>query len=437
MFFRWDDRQPEAPDIEQVAAARCLYHWPSEMVQEYNQHLQEYWKRLGDTVRGLRERWRPHVDCGLPQPSTFVGENRRLKEGDLVYLVEYNGARLLRPVCIPRLRYKYCRQELLPEHLKYCQDVEQLCPACRVFGWVKKLVQQKQCRKEEPEQAPPGERVAWAGRVNFSHAEIEGCWQEEAEIPLAVLSTPKPTTTAFYLLDGQGKPCALVNYDWPDARLRGRKFYRHHGRADEREYKRENRDGQNRTVRGAIKPGAEFGFTVDFTNLTPLELGALLYVLELEEGMVHRLGYAKPLGFGSIKLSVERLEMIDWRQRLASPANNVGWQDVDREKLGRLKQQFLKEMARLYGNEWADVLADLKALLGSPPALPVHYPRPTRRFNPKHPQFEWFVGNKKRREWFVKKKHSRANSAENNDPVTLPLARQDTVGLPLIDKKGD
>ncbi|MFZ5592615.1 MAG: TIGR03986 family type III CRISPR-associated RAMP protein, partial [Bacillota bacterium] len=286
--------------------------------------------------------------------------------------------------------------------------------------------------------APPGERVAWAGRVKFSHAEIKGRWQAEAEIPLAVLSRPKPTTTVFYLLDGQGKPCALVNYDWPNARLRGRKFYRHHGQVDEREYKREDRDGQNRTVRGAIKPGAEFVCTVDFTNLTPLELGALLYALELEEGMVHRLGYAKPLGFGSIKLSVERLEMICWADRLASPDNGAGRQDFGREKIAEFKQRFLEEMARQYGEAWADVLADLKALLGSPPALPVHYPRPRRRFDPRHPQFEWFVGNKKRLERFTRNKAGAADSDQKSPPpVTLPLARQDAEGLPLIDKKGD
>ncbi|MGQ9558410.1 MAG: hypothetical protein ACUVTU_10715 [Desulfurispora sp.] len=142
------------------------------------------------------------------------------------------------------------------------------------------------------------------------------------------------------------------------------------------------------------------------------------------------------MGFGSIQLTVERLEMICWADRLASPDNGAGRQDFGRKKIAEFKQQFLEEMARQYGEAWADVLADLKTLLGPPPALPVHYPRPTRRFDPKRPQFEWFVGNKKRREWFVKKNSGRTNASENKDPVTLPLARQDTAGLPLMDREG-
>jgi len=57
-----------------------------------------------------------------------------------------------------------------------------------------------------------------------------------------------------------------------------------------------------------------FYFDIEFHNLAPVELGALIYVLELEEGMHHRLGLAKPLGFGSVSVKIDELELIDWKE---------------------------------------------------------------------------------------------------------------------------
>ena len=52
-------------------------------------------------------------------------------------------------------------------------------------------------------------------------------------------------------------------------------------------------DGQNRTVTDVLDKDNTFTFTVDFENLAPVELGALLWALELDE-CHHRLGFAKP-----------------------------------------------------------------------------------------------------------------------------------------------
>ncbi len=68
-----------------------------------------------------------------------------------------------------------------------------------------------------------------------------------------------------------------------------------------------------------MKSGAAFTFRVQFENLAPLELGALLYAVELEDQMVHRLGYAKPLGFGSVKVTVETVEIVNWKKRITAP----------------------------------------------------------------------------------------------------------------------
>ncbi|MBW2030883.1 MAG: TIGR03986 family CRISPR-associated RAMP protein, partial [Deltaproteobacteria bacterium] len=258
-------------------------------------------------------------------------QHTMLTPDDLVYVELEENNRTVRNIAatkVPRLRYRTAIGKLLQsDHLHRCKNPDTLCPACRVFGWVW--------------DSPPKEadRVAYAGRVRFSHGVLTHSAAELPETTLAILSTPKPTTTPFYLLNSEGQPDATVNYDTDGARLRGRKFYRYQGQANPDEYQRNEASDQNRTVRSTLLPGATFTFTLDFENLAPLELGALLYALELEEGMFHRLGYAKPLGFGSVKVTVESVQILDWETRLQSLEQDAGWQPIDGT---RHKQEFLE-----------------------------------------------------------------------------------------------
>jgi len=107
--------------------------------------------------------------------------------------------------------------------------------------------------------------------------------------------------------------------------LRGRKFYRHHGEAKAEEYCSEEKSDQNRTVVGVLKPGATFTFTIDFENLHRLELGALLYALKWKKD-VSPVGLRQTVGFGSVKVTVNKVEIIDWETRLKSIKPDSGWQ---------------------------------------------------------------------------------------------------------------
>jgi CRISPR-associated protein (TIGR03986 family) len=388
-----------------------------EVVSRYEELIKGYQKRHKDEVQKRSKQHQPFgepiekgdgKELGLSRFIYQTGE-KKVRGGELVY-AKLRGStnnpqvESIVPVSIPRVGYEYPIGELLKTHTKHlvrCSQYEKLCPACRVFGWV---------WDSPPEDA---DRVAYAGRVRFAHgkARVETLDYEEP-IPLAILSTPKPTTTEFYLLDSEGKPDFDVDYDDKGAQLRGRKFYRHHGEADPDEYTSEPSD-QNRTVRDALKPGATFTFTVDFENLAPVELGALLYALELEGDLVHRLGYAKPLGFGSVKVAVNGAKRVeDWPTRLQSLDAEAGWKEVGREKVDDLKRDFLQTMRELYGDEFDDkVLSDLKALLGEPPeGLPVHYPRTDEKPDPDGKNYEWF---------------------EEHEDEALPLAPHDTQGFSL------
>lgn len=406
LFFRWDDKQPFAPPIAQIPAS-YLCECSDTVTKEYNHHLSEYWERLGKRVENLGDQRWPNSTKDMPQPSTFVEKGSMLDIDDLVYIQfdEQGIVRMLRPISMPRIRYTYSRQKFLPKHLNHCKNLETLCPACRVFGWV----------RESAEGIGIDKPTAYRGRVRLSHGILTHSEGELIETTLAILSTPKPTTTSFYLLNSRGRPDPTVTYDIDDAHLRGRKVYRDHGKANFKEYSINDKIDQNRTVKRALNPGAEFTFTLEFESLAPLELGALLYALELEKGMVHRLGYAKPLGFGSVKVTVEKVESIDWDERLQSVNLNSGWLSI---KEAQLKQDFIKEMQEIYKENFKEMLVDLRVLLSTPPNLPVHYPRAAKFPQKDGKNYEWFMGNKKRKE-------------------PLPLASNDTHGFLIWDKKGN
>lgn len=357
-----------------------------------------------------------------------------LAPGNLVYVeLELDGTtvRNIALAKVARLRYRHAIGELLPDHLKPSEQYEKLDIASRVFGWVK-------ATPTEDRKA----RVAYAGRVRFSHAvliEDKGVYNDE--MPLAILGAPKPTTTSFYLRKKEGdwseeerkKPgaAATIGYDGPNE-LRGRKFYRHHGDALNRlEYERAGSrcDHQNRSVRGVRTPGNVFEFTVDFRNLAPVELGALLWTLNLssDEGCFFRLGYAKPLGFGSVKLSVERVELVDLSGRYNS-LRISGWRSATLAERSDCLARFETAMQRCYGKPLHKLpnIADIFTLLTEPkPTQPshIHYPRIDLTSDPEGRNFEWFVANKA--------KSTKLDEAGPNLPLELPACEQ---GLPLLQK---
>ncbi len=400
--------------------------------QKYEELIADYQERHRDEAQKRRQPDRPHN--GEPAFSRFILERTgrseaKLQDGDLVYAMLAGNPGSYRvefivPVSVPRVGFERTIGELLyPEQLKKCDDYHRLCPACRVFGWV--------WGDDTAQEAPDlSQQTACAGRVRFSHAALvkdAGAF----DATLAILSTPKPTTYRFYLRPRNGKPRdglsdEMVDYNNQEQILRGRKFYRHHGaQLKPREYCSVNgaKSDQNRTVRGVQREGSVFEFTVEFTNLAPVELGALLWSLRLE-GWHHRIGYAKPLGFGSARIDIQGIEVIDPQSRYASLSDD-GWIKPDPQQIDAWINAFKKEMGSRYGAAFEQLanIRDLKALLGEEPVLPVHYPRSTRQPQAEGRQYEWFVGNKR----------------GGQDPglrLALQLATDEHQGLPLVGRDG-
>ncbi|WP_322779174.1 TIGR03986 family CRISPR-associated RAMP protein [Frankia sp. Cas4] len=336
------------------------------LVNDYrNAHRQaDIWERpnvstdrRGETPkppRGGREKFAPPQKWLGREPGKTAWSRHlyeegaeKLRPGDLCYALLDSRGNLdaLYPVMIARELFSASPKDLLHPSLRPASTRDELSPADRVFGWVN-----------------PDGHGAYRGQLRVGpvtlDADRDAVGHAVADfgadgLPLAILGQPKPQQGRFYAAAGTSQypmplPPRTPRRDWyvPGRSLRGRKVYPHHaGLADDywqnptedrtqkldkgryQEYRRpakespdkeltvdnrafatgrdEQRDNQNRSVRGWVKPGVTFRFTLDVINLTEVELGALLWLLRLPAEHYHRFGLGKPLGFGSVRLGLD------------------------------------------------------------------------------------------------------------------------------------
>lgn len=127
---------------------------------------------------------------------------------------------------------------------------------------------------------------------------------EPKELPpvRAILGGPKPSYYPGYTEEGK--------HYAEDFRLRGYKQYWLHEVTDS-----SVPEGKE-SVGTALRPldkGSEFRGVIRFKNLTEDELGLLLWSLCLEDGCCQTLGMGKPLGYGRMRLTVDALREVEWR----------------------------------------------------------------------------------------------------------------------------
>ena len=186
-----------------------------------------------------------------------------------------------------------------------------------------------------------GKSAGFASRVCFEDASLQSAVADVAMPVCApkILSSPKPTTFQHYLDQHRGRGRGeqfnsrnLRHWD-SDCVIRGHKMYWHknsdsQGVADNLKWAENTLPPPNDTQHTRIKParpGAQFSGRIRFENLTEVELGALLFALDLPENHYHKLGMGKPLGLGTVKIT-PKLYLCDRKTRYSSLFAEDGWQ---------------------------------------------------------------------------------------------------------------
>ena len=322
--------------------------------------------------------------------------------------------------------------DLLDDSLKPAKTRSELSPADRLFGWV-------------PQEQ--GDDTGYKGRIRIvcdSGPRCEIIEQFTSALPLTILGQPKPAQGRFYVADERGPQHTVdkrdAGYDTNRGKyLRGRKQYWHHkgleahkdvekpasdywhpSVEDRTQVKRNGRyqeyrrpddkdgqlqqDSQNLSVKGWIKPDTEFKASLYVQNLQDQEIGALLWLLSFPEGHYFKLGYGKPLGFGSLKIEIDKdsgsLSLgtgADWKTYYTAfdcspPAT------LDANKQVDCCNVFKKSMLAAYNtyssfDELPFISDFLQILKGPIDNSPIHYPRLNRKPTPKGENFRWFREN--------------------------------------------
>ncbi len=358
----------------------------------------------------------------------------------------------------------------LDESLRPAENMDQLSPADRLFGWT-----------------PQGQQVhgGYKGRIRVICEEVVSANAarkdeekpeiikrfEGGDLPLTILSAPKPSYARFYVAkDKQGTP----QYDGIPKKeiayegLRGRKQYWHHrgleidpskSEHDQeqataywhpsvedrtqikhndryQEYRRPDghRKGQNpsredqnpsgwqqknkdnRSIKGWIPPGTVFKASLYVQNLESTEVGALLWLLSLNEKKCKaddkhyfRIGYGKPLGFGSVTMEIDEDRCLDGYLPLSTGKDLENYYasfDADMSSLAKLDQnqrscciqKFKTSMEQTYPDRGSfDKLLFierfLQVLRGPKTDLSIHYPRLTCKPSTAGQNFDWFNVN--------------------------------------------
>lgn len=147
--------------------------------------------------------------------------------------------------------------------------------------------------------------------------------------------------------------------------IRGNKLY-WHKMASTNTWKDDFNSNMDTKIK-PIKEGAKFQGRIRFENLSAVELGALLFAVDLPKDLAHKIGMAKPLGLGSVR--------IDSRLFLSSRENRyknlfAEWDGITdkSEEIEQFKQTFeeytIDNISEPVDNLWeTDRLKELKKML--------------------------------------------------------------------------
>lgn len=282
----------------------------------------------------------------------LLGENGVLQDKQPVfYLMENDELIFFGHTMMLRIPYPKTPKDFVPDILRKEADVDF---AEAMFGYVKS------------NKIPAGKPRVYAGRIFVSDARLaqdaNDIWLQDEPIIPKILSGPKPTSFQLYLTQQKPDPYIyetktgatksemhLSHYASPtpdETVIRGHKLYWHHGANPAIKNTDSSATEKQLTQIKPLKSGVTFNFTIQFENLSELELGALWWILKLGANPDYRLklGMGKPLGTGAIKTE-PTLKLTNRRTRYQSLFDGNQWQtgiieDDDNASIDKITEDF-------------------------------------------------------------------------------------------------
>lgn len=381
--------------------------------------LDQYLKEDPDSYREYEASYRKFINGntnGLPVYYSTLGNNEYI---------------MLSPACITREVYKNTVSSLVHTYKKCNSKERELCPACRLFGIA-------------------NSNVAQGSRVRFSDllpVKKVNDWKEYYDKPrtLDPLAVPHLENTEFYLKKHKLKPVDpdgevwFWTYDYYTVKKKNGevvvKLY--HPEISGRKFYWNNLSGVkecgtqtplNRTVR-TVCPGVEFTGKIYFDEINETQLKQLIYILTYTSDGKHgyKMGMGKPLGLGSVELSVKDQKDISIRvfdEEGYRVTQKIGNAPIDPEEIHKSSFKALKldekaeksfEMITRYLED-----EDMKR---------IHYPKIDGE--KKEEGFRWFGENR------VYHKFSDNNKMEDMEMDSSPKSRLQIEiknALPVLDE---
>ena len=211
------------------------------------------------------------------------------------------------------------------------------------------------------------DKKSFKSKVSFLDAEAIGEPIKQG-LNQAILAEPKPTSYLDYLI--QDSADKIYTYNSDEMRLRGVKQYWLHKSAHPQ--KVEPKRISVTTNFYPLKEGSRFKGKIRYKNMTPDELGLLLWSIQLEPGKSKmNIGKAKPFGYGNITMKIISVKKLDKDKAYTSENFEFNpFIDVNVEETIQIYKNYIKQ-EHLGGKE-IDQLPSIQQflLMKNPQAMP-------------------------------------------------------------------
>ncbi len=296
----------------------------------------------------------------------------------------------------------------------------EISPAEMLLGFVEENVLGDDC---------DAQTISFQGKLRFTDGIAIGELTPMPPVALKILDAPKPPSPSLYFKskNSEHHGMAIRKYALSARQheIQGRKQYLHakllpdghianygvggvrgdamgkppwstHAVADSEAW-----NESQRVYACPLPAQSAFCFSIRFDNLTKEELGLLMFSLRPNDAYRHKLGYGKPIGLGTVQLTINSVKLVDRIERYTL----LGLTDNPDDVCTILNAERYPQIVDAYANHFGSPEAiHAIRLLGDPKrvGLPVHYPQLSgvdpetqNPYDIESKNFAWFVENEK------------------------------------------